>query len=304
MFVHLPVRRLLATWALAAITALPAVVSAQSTATLVGVVLDSSGATLPGATIEVASPALIERTRVTTSTDDGRYRVVDLRPGEYTVTVSLEGFQTVRHERVLLSTSVTTTVDATLAIGGLQDAITVRGGSPIIDTRSGTSERPLNQELLEGIPVGRIPNTAVMLVPGAATARPDIGGSETGQTAGVSIHGSQTRDLVWNTDGLDMTSNTGSGGVSGQYPNQGAYEEIVVQTRALPAEIGAGGVSVNMITKDGGNTFRGELFGTYTSSAPAGQQRQRRPAGARPDGAECDGRVPRRQRRRRRPDPP
>ncbi len=137
----------------------------------------------------------------------------------------------------------------------------------MIDVRSGTSERALHQELIEGIPVGRIPNVAVMLVPGAVTARPDVGGSETGQTAGVSIHGSQTRDLVWNTDGLDMTSNTGSGGVSGQYPNQGAYQEIVVQTKALPAEIGAGGVSVNMITKDGGNRFRGDLFGTFTNSS-------------------------------------
>ena len=100
----------------------------------------------------------------------------------------------------------------------------------------------------------------MLLVPGAVTARPDVGGSETGQTAGISIHGAQTRDLVWNTDGLDMTSNTASGGVSGQYPNQGAYQEVVVQTRALPAEVGAGGVSVNMITKDGGNRFRGELF--------------------------------------------
>src|SRR5215212_11298727 len=101
--------------------------------------------------------------------------------------------------------------------------------------------------------------------PAPVTARPDVGGSETGQTAGVSIHGSQTRDLIWNTDGLDMTSNTSSGGVSGQYPNQGAYQEIVVLTRALPADVGAGGVSVNMITKDGGNRFRGDLFGTFTN---------------------------------------
>lgn len=240
---------------------------AQSTATLVGVVVDDSGGALPGVTIEVSSPVLIERSKITSSAPDGRYRVVDLRPGEYTVTFTLEGFQSMRQERVLLSTAVTTTVDARLPVGRLEDAITVRGGAPVIDTRSGTSERPLHQELLEGIPVGRVPNVAVMLVPGAVTARPDIGGSETGQTAGISIHGSQTRDLIWNTDGLDMTSNTSSGGVSGQYPNQGAYQEIVVQTRALPAEIGAGGVSVNMITKDGGNQFRGDLFGTFTNSA-------------------------------------
>ncbi len=133
--------------------------------------------------------------------------------------------------------------------------------------RSGTSEQPIRQELLEGIPVGRIPNVAVLIVPGATSARPDVGGSETGQTSNLSIHGSLGRDLVWNTDGLNMTANTADGGVSGQYPNQGAYQEVVVQTKALPAEVGAGGVSVNMITKDGGNRFRGDLFATYTGQS-------------------------------------
>lgn len=241
-------------------------VFAQTTgAGIVGVVTDESGAPLPGVTIEVASPALIERTRTAVSAADGRYQVVDLRPGEYTVKFELSGFQTVRREQIQLNTSFTATVNATLPVGKLEEQIVVEGGTPVIDLRASTSERPLHQELLEGIPVGRIPNVAVMLVPGSVTARPDVGGSETGQTAGVSIHGSQTRDLIWNTDGLDMTSNTASGGVSGQYPNQGAYQEIVVQTRALPAEIGAGGVSVNMITKDGGNRFRGDLFGTFTN---------------------------------------
>ena len=61
-----------------------------------------------------------------------------------------------------------------------------------------------------------------------------------------------------------MTANTADGGVSGQYPNQGAYQEVVVQTRALPAEIGAGGVSVNLVSKDGGNAFHGDAFATYT----------------------------------------
>lgn len=239
----------------------------QSSSAIVGALCDESGASLAGVTVEIASPALIEGQKVAVTSADGRYQVVDLRPGEYTVTFSLSGFQTVRRERISLSASFTATVNATLPVGGLEQLVTVQGGAPAIDLRSGTSERPLNQELLEGIPVGRIPNVAVMLIPGAVTARPDVGGSETGQTSGVSIHGAQTRDLVWNTDGLNMTSNTGSGGVSGQYPNQGAYQEIVVQTRALSAEVGAGGVSVNMITKDGGDTLRGELFTTYTGKS-------------------------------------
>lgn len=250
--------------ALALALAVPGVAAAQSGAGIVGAVTDQSGAPLPGVTVQISSPALIERVRTATTASDGRYQVVALRPGDYTVTFELSGFQAVRRERIALNTAFTATVNATLPVGPVREAVVVQGGAQVIDVRSSTSERALNQELLEGIPVGRVPNVAVMLAPGAVTARPDVGGSETGQTAGVSIHGSQTRDLVWNTDGLDMTSNTGSGGVSGQYPNQGAYQEIVVLTKALPADVGAGGVSVNMITKDGGNRFRGDLFGTFT----------------------------------------
>ena len=119
MFTHTHLPRALAPWLLATlVAALPASVSAQSTATLVGVVLDSSGAALPGVTVEVASPALIERTKVAVTSDDGRYRIVDLRPGDYTVTFTLDGFQTVRRERVPLTTAFTATVDATLSVGG------------------------------------------------------------------------------------------------------------------------------------------------------------------------------------------
>src|SRR4051812_12859525 len=241
--------------------------SALAQASITGVVRDSTGAVMPGVTVEAASPALIEKTRAAVTDSAGLYRVVDLRPGTYSVTFTLPGFQTVRREGIELNTAFTATVDAALSIGGLQEEVTVTSGAPLIDARSGTSERPLTQQLLEGIPVGRIPNVAVMVVPGATTARPDVGGSETGQTANISIHGSQGRDLIWNTDGLNITANTSNGGLSGQYPNQGAYQEVVVQTRALPAEIGAGGVSVNLVSKDGSNVLRGELFSTYTGSS-------------------------------------
>ncbi len=250
------------TWLMTAATA-----SAQSSSTIVGTVRDASGAAVPGVTVEVASPALIERHKIAVTGPDGTYQVVDLRPGIYSATFTLPGFQTVRREDIELNTTLTVTVNAALAVGGVAEQVTVTGGTPLIDARSGTSERPLTHELLETIPVGRIPNVAVMLVPGATTARPDVGGSETGQTANVSVHGTQGRDLIWNTDGLNMTANTSNGGLSGQYPNQGAYQEVVVQTRALPAEIGAGGVSVNLVSKDGSNRLRGELFSTYTGDA-------------------------------------
>lgn len=240
---------------------------AQTASSIVGTVRDESGGALVGVTVEVTSPALIERVKTTVTAADGTYRVVDLRPGDYAVSFSLDGFQRVRKSEVPLSAAFTATVDAVLGVGQVGEEVTVRADARLIDARSGTSEQPIRQELLEGIPVGRIPNVAVLIIPGATSSRPDVGGSETGQTNNISIHGSQGRDLVWNTDGLNMTANTADGGVSGQYPNQGAYQEVVVQTRALPAEVGAGGVSVNLVSKDGGNAFHGDLFATYTGQS-------------------------------------
>ena len=111
---------------LALILGMPARAVAQS-ASIVGVVVDESGAALPGATIQVSSPALIERVRTTVATGDGRFQVVDLRPGEYIVTFELSGFQTVRRESIALSTAFTATVDATLPVGRVSEQIVVTG---------------------------------------------------------------------------------------------------------------------------------------------------------------------------------
>lgn len=199
--------------ALAGLAVRPA--HAQTSSSIVGTVRDESGGALVGVTVEVASPALIERIKTTVTGADGTYRVVDLRGGDYTVAFALDGFQRVRKSEVSLSAAFTATVDAVLGVGQLGEEVTVRADARLIDARSGTSEQPIRQELLEGIPVGRIPNVAVLIIPGATSSRPDVGGSETGQTNNISIHGSQGRDLVWNTDGLNMTANTADGGVSG-----------------------------------------------------------------------------------------
>src|SRR5688500_20044220 len=80
--------------------------AAQSAAAIVGAVTDDSGAALPGVTVQISSPALIERVRTAVTSADGRYQVVDLRPGEYAVTFELNGFQTVRRERIPLNTEI------------------------------------------------------------------------------------------------------------------------------------------------------------------------------------------------------
>src|SRR6187455_2592006 len=109
----------------------PALARAQ--ASIAGVVKDPSGAVLPGVTVEAASAVLIEKARSVTTDGTGQYRIIDLRPGAYTVTFTLQGFSTVRREGIELTGSFTATVNAELKVGELSETITVTGESPIVD---------------------------------------------------------------------------------------------------------------------------------------------------------------------------
>ncbi len=103
---------------------LPMSVSAQ---TIAGTVTDASGAVLPGVTVEASSAALIEQTRTVVTNDAGRFSIVNLRPGAYTVTFTLNGFRTVRREGIELTSDFTATVNAELGVGGVEEVITGRG---------------------------------------------------------------------------------------------------------------------------------------------------------------------------------
>src|SRR5947208_13566307 len=100
----------------------PAIAFAQASVT--GTVRDASGAVMPGVTVEAASPALIEKVRVVTTDGQGLYRIVDLRPGTYTVTFTLPGFGTVKREGIALTTGFTANVNAELKVGSLEETIT------------------------------------------------------------------------------------------------------------------------------------------------------------------------------------
>ena len=116
------------------VVALPTAAAAQSA--IAGVARDASGAVLPGVTVEASSDALIEKTKVATTDGSGAYRVIDLRPGTYTVTFSLTGFQTVRNEGLVLAANFTATVNAEMKVGAIEETITVSGDAPVVDISS------------------------------------------------------------------------------------------------------------------------------------------------------------------------
>src|SRR5438093_4467091 len=121
------------------------IAAAQTGAAVTGVVADTSGAVLPGVTVEARSPALIEQLRSAVTDEAGRYRIVDLRPGTYTVTFTLPGFTTVTREGIELSGTFIANVNAELRVGGLQERVTVTGETPIVDTQNTKTQEPLQK---------------------------------------------------------------------------------------------------------------------------------------------------------------
>jgi hypothetical protein len=227
---------------------------------IAGVVKDSTGGALPGVTVEVASPALIERVKSAVTNTSGEYQIVDLRAGTYTVTFTLAGFKAVRQEAVQLPSSFTATVNAVLAVGELAETITVTGESPLIDVRNSVSGQALKSETIDELPVGRNVYQVGLLVQGATTTAPDVGGNQAAQITNLRVNG--VADNTWLADGLEINGVEGDT-VTATYYNQGFNQEMTIQTSALPAEA-SGGVTVNMIKKDGSNQFRGDFFSSFT----------------------------------------
>jgi hypothetical protein len=236
--------------------------SAHAQSAIAGVVRDGSGAVLPGVTVEAASPALIEGTRAAVTDTAGSYRIENLRPGEYVVTFALTGFRSVKREGITLPTSFTATVNAELAVGQLEESITVTGESPLVDVRGSVSQSVMNRSTLDTIPTGKDPFAVGQLIAGVTTQTPDVGGTQVMQQPTLQVHGSSNNDNVFVVDGVQIQHIGFGGNQTGFYFNDGLMEEISYQTSSLPAEAPVGGVQINMIPRDGGNTFHGGLFAT------------------------------------------
>src|SRR3984893_17583355 len=148
--------------------------AAHAQAAITGVAKDASGAVLPGVTVEVASPVLIEKTRSVVSDGTGQYRIVDLRPGTYSVTFTLNGFATVKREGIELTGSFTAAVNAEMKVGSVAETITVTGETPIVDTQSTSQQRVMQKEVVDAIPAGRSYESLAVLIPGMTSGAQDV----------------------------------------------------------------------------------------------------------------------------------
>jgi hypothetical protein len=235
------------------------------TGSIVGLVTDTSGAVLPGVTITLSGERLIGGAQTFVTDVGGTYRFDRLPPGDYQVKFELQGFKTVNRADIRISAAFVASVNARLEVGQVSETVTVTGVSPTVDTRSNLQQTVMSQEILEGVPTGRDPWSLAKLIPGVQVSTYDVGGTQSMQQSGLSAHGSSGSDVSFNIDGATVNWPGGGGGSTMMYYDQGMFEEVNYLTSAIPAEVMAGGISINMVTKDAGNQWRGNLRYSFSN---------------------------------------
>jgi len=242
-----------------AVLLVPAALYAQQAqATIAGVVKDASGAVLPGVSVEAASPVLTEKVRSVITDGTGQYRIVALPPGTYTLTVSLQGFNTVKREGIELSGALTATVDVDLRVGSLQETVTVTGESPIVDTQSARRQQVIDGDVLQAIPTSRSYNNVLQLVPGV------VAGDGQVQLRPAMLlftaHGGNAEDGRLTVDGINTGASRGGAGVSGYIPDMQNTAEVTFTISGNLGEAETGGPQMAVIPKSGGNSLTGSFF--------------------------------------------
>ena len=254
---------------MSAVLLLPtAAARAQTVSSIAGVVKDTSGAVMPGVTVEASSPALIEKVRTAVTDGEGLFKIVDLRPGTYAVTFTLTGFSVVKRDGIELPGGFTATVNAELRVGGLEETITVSGQASLVDAQNVRQQRVIEQSVLDSLPMGqRTIQSYGNITPGfvVPAANRDVGGNQGEGFFYMTIHGSHGSDSTWLQDGMRYTSSEVGGAGRGILLNAGNTQEIVLTTGNMSAEQELGGVTINVIPKEGSNKIRAYFVANGTN---------------------------------------
>ena len=205
-----------------------------------GTVTDSTGAVLPGVTVEAASPALIEKVRTAVTDGRGQYLIVALETGTYAVTFTLSGFGRVVREGIQLSTGFTASIDIQLAVGDVQESVTVTGASPVVDIQNVEQRQVMNREVIDSIPSGKSVSGYGLLIPGMTGGESwgtslghDMGGMSVQSRQRLMIHGGNHEDQQLEINGLDVGDALSQGVNLAFFPDTN-MEEMAFQVLRAP----------------------------------------------------------------------
>ena len=235
---------------------LPSTTHAQ--ATIAGAIIDGSGLVVPGVTVTATSPALIEKARTAVTDNNGRYRIENLRPGEYVITFTLSGFTTVRRERLAVSGSGVITVDGQLRVSAVEEIVTVTAESPVVDTHSTKREMTLDNETMRNLPSVRSYSYLLSGVPGVQTNNNNV---NTGPVFEIfPVHGGRAVESRLTVDGLNISNPPGGNQPPNFTADIGNAEEVTMTTSGGLGESETAGLSMNIVPRQGGNRLSGMVF--------------------------------------------
>ena len=270
---------------LAAVCLTAAIAAAQiQTGNISVKAVDDQGSVMPGATVTITS-SVLPRALEGTTDSSGVFVFPGLAPGTYTIKVALQGFQTLIREDVIVRQGQTANIDVPLKVGALSESITVKGESPVVDTKSVGSRTNIDSALLETTPGGKdIWNILEYKAPGVVVDTPDVGGNQGGLQRAMTARGTPNAQNTQLLNGVNV-NDPAAQGFSMNYYIPSAFENIQVSTGAQDISIGTGGVLINMVTKSGTNRYSGQALQTYQGKATQSKNVDQalRDAGHRPD---------------------
>src|SRR6516165_8425643 len=242
---------------LVALLAMSGLASAQGqqTGSIFGKATDQSGAVLPGVTVTLTAPILLQPL-VATTRETGTYEFPRLEIGSYTVKFELTGFKSVVNEDVRVTVGFNAQVNAQMGVSTVQETITVTGQTPVVDTKETGTKQTFTNELLQSIPSARDPWVILQQTAGIAMDRENIGGNMSGQQSNYVSRGGNPTNNKWTLDGIDITDLSATGS-SPTYYDFDMFEEMTINTGGVDVTQQTGGVGINLVTRSGSDKFRG-----------------------------------------------
>ena len=244
---------------------------AQATAELNGVVRDESGGVLPGVSV-TATQTETGFTRTVVSDATGSYAMPNLPTGPYRLEVALQGFRTYVQTGIVLQVGATPTINVSMAVGSLEETVSVEAAAPLVDVRSAGVTTIVEQERIVELPLQGRQVTDLIVLAGAAvqTGRPNSRNFQGG--VNMSVGGGQSFGIAYTLDGAMHNDVQNAGGLPLPFPD--ALQEFSVSTSGLAAQSGMhSGASVNAVTKSGTNNLHGNVFeflrdGRFNATSP------------------------------------
>ena len=223
-----------------------------STGRIDATIADSTGAVLPGVTVEISGP----QQQSAASDTLGEVHFLNLAPGTYTVNAKLSGFSDYLNKSIVVGTGTSVPLKISMAIAGVSTQVQVTGEAPVVDTKKMTTATNVSVEELQNIPSSRDPWVVLQTVPGVIVDRVNVGGAESGQQSNYMAKGASGSDNTWNIDGIAITDMAATGSTPTYYDFD-MFQEMQVTTGGADVMSVTPGVQLNMVLKSGTNTPHG-----------------------------------------------